>query len=81
MGARTGEEFLKGLRSRGREVWLGDERVDDVTDHPALAGAAQALAEVFDRQHEYPDDCLDARPRDRRADQRQPHDPPLARRT
>jgi hypothetical protein len=43
MGARTGEEFLKGLRARKRELWLGDERVDDVTEHPALAGAARAL--------------------------------------
>jgi aromatic ring hydroxylase len=58
VGARTGEEFLKGLRSRRRELWLGAERVDDVTEHPALAGAAQSLAGVFDRQHEYPDDCL-----------------------
>ena len=58
MGARTGEEFLAGLRSRRREVWLGGERVDDVTAHPALAGAARALADVFDRQHEYADDCL-----------------------
>src|SRR4249919_2608584 len=58
MGARTGEEFLAGLRSRGREVWLEDERVDDVTAHPELAGAARALASVFDRQLEYPDDCL-----------------------
>jgi 4-hydroxyphenylacetate 3-monooxygenase len=58
MGARTGEEFLKGLRARRREVWLGDERVDDVTEHPELASAAGALAAVFDRQHEYPDDCL-----------------------
>ena len=58
MGARTGEEFLKGLRRTDRELWLGDERVGDVTTHPSLAGAAQALADVFDRQHEYADDCL-----------------------
>jgi 4-hydroxyphenylacetate 3-monooxygenase len=58
VGARTGEEFLKGLRSRNREVWLGAERVDDVTEHPAFAGAARELAAVFDRQHAYPDDCL-----------------------
>ncbi len=58
MGARTGEEFLKGLKARKREVWLGDERVDDVVDHPAFSGAAHQLAAVFDRQHEYPDDCL-----------------------
>jgi aromatic ring hydroxylase len=58
MGARMGEEFLKGLKARKREVWLGDERVDDVVDHPAFTGAAHQLAAVFDRQHEYPDDCL-----------------------
>ena len=58
MPARTGEEFLKGLRAREREVWLGDERVEDVTTHPQLEGAARSLAAVFDCQHEFPDDCL-----------------------
>src|SRR2546423_1430366 len=58
MGARTGEEFLDGLRKTTRELWLGDERVDDVTEHPALAGAARTLAAVFDLQHEQADDCL-----------------------
>ena len=58
MAARTGEEFLKGLRARPRELWLERARVEDVTEHPAFAGAAAALASVFDRQHEYPDDCL-----------------------
>ncbi len=58
MPARSGEEFLKGLRSRNREVWLGGERVSDVTTHPQLEGAANSLAGVFDRQFEYADDCL-----------------------
>ncbi len=58
MAARTGEEFLKGLRARPRELWLEGAKVDDVTEHPAFAGAAAALAAVFDRQHEFPDDCL-----------------------
>ena len=58
MGARTGEQFLDRLRKTRRTVWLGDEMVDDVTAHPALAGAAQTLAGVFDRQHRYPDECL-----------------------
>ena len=44
MGARTGDEFLKGLRSRQREVWLGNDRVDDVTEHRALAGSARSWA-------------------------------------
>ena len=58
MSARTGAEFLKGLRRTNREIWVGNERVDDVTAHPQLAGGAAALAAVFDRQHECATDCL-----------------------
>lgn len=59
MPARTGDEFLKGLQSRGREVWLGNERVDDVVEHPSFSAAAHTLAEVyFDRQHAHADVCL-----------------------
>src|SRR5690242_10001249 len=57
MAARTGEQFLRGLKD-DREVWVGGERVRSIVDHPALSGAAHALAEVFDLQHRYPDDCL-----------------------
>ena len=49
MGARSGEQFLQGLRSTKRQLWLEGERVDDVTAHSALAGGAQTLAGVFDR--------------------------------
>src|SRR4026209_2250727 len=58
MGARTGEQFLEGLRKTPRQLWLGDERIADVTEHPALAGAARTLAEVFDRPHRFADKCL-----------------------
>ena len=58
MGARTGQQFLDRLRKTTRTVWLGDERVDDVPGHPELAGAAHTLASVFDRQHQYAEDCL-----------------------
>src|SRR5512139_603078 len=58
MGARTGEQFLERLRKTSRTVWLGSERVDDVTAHPELAGAARTLAGVFDRQHQHAADCL-----------------------
>ena len=37
MAARTGEQFLSGLRD-SREVWLGGGRVPDVTAEPALRG-------------------------------------------
>ena len=57
MPARTGEEFLKGLKG-SREIWLGAERVTDIVDHPAFAGAARGLAALFDLQYEHADDCL-----------------------
>ena len=57
MPARTGKEFLKGLRG-AREVWVDGERVSDVVDHPKLSGAAHALAEVFDLHHKHADICL-----------------------
>jgi 4-hydroxyphenylacetate 3-monooxygenase oxygenase component len=57
VGARTGKEFLDGLKD-DRAVWVGDERVDDVTEHPLLAGAARTLAEIFDLQHDAADVCL-----------------------
>ena len=58
MGARSGAQFLQGLRSTKRQLWLERERVDDVTTHPALAGGAQTLAGVFDRLHAFPEECL-----------------------
>ncbi len=57
MPARTGAAFLAGLRD-GRTLWLGGERIDDAATHPALAGGARAIADVFDRHHAFPDDCL-----------------------
>ena len=58
MGARTGEEYLAGLRTQSREIWVDGERVDDVADHPKLEGAARSIADYYDRQHEFADECL-----------------------
>src|SRR5579885_603488 len=57
MPARTGKQFLAGLRSP-REIWVNGEKVTDVVSHPALAGAAATLAEIFDLQHRAADECL-----------------------
>lgn len=57
MPARTGEQFLRGLND-GREVWLGGERIADAATHPALTGAAHAIAGVFDLQHQRANVCL-----------------------
>lgn len=57
MPARTGKQFLAGLRGP-REIWMDGARVTDVVDHPGLSGAAHALAAVFDLQHDNADSCL-----------------------
>ncbi|MEP7029403.1 MAG: 4-hydroxyphenylacetate 3-hydroxylase N-terminal domain-containing protein, partial [Pseudolabrys sp.] len=44
---RTGKEHLESLRD-GRAVYIGSERVDDVTTHPAFRGAAQTVAAIYD---------------------------------
>jgi 4-hydroxyphenylacetate 3-monooxygenase len=51
MPARTGQDYLQGIQQRQREIWLGGERVKDVTTHPALAHCAHTLARLYDMQH------------------------------
>ena len=46
-GARTGEQYLEGLRGDEREVWLEGEKVTDPSAHPKLEGAAQSLARAL----------------------------------
>lgn len=52
MPARTGREYLEGLRAQEREVWLGGERVEDPTSHPGLRNGARAIAALYDMQHD-----------------------------
>jgi 4-hydroxyphenylacetate 3-monooxygenase len=52
MPARTGQQYIDGLRAQEREVWLGGERVRDVTTHPGLAGGVKAVASLYDLQHD-----------------------------
>ena len=51
MGIRTGAQFIEGLRDN-REVWLGSERVKDVTTHPAFRAPIESLAQLYDMQHD-----------------------------
>ncbi len=44
---RTGKEHLESLRD-GRVVYIGSEKVDDVTRHPAFRNAAQTVAALYD---------------------------------
>jgi 4-hydroxyphenylacetate 3-monooxygenase oxygenase component len=57
MPARTGRQFLEGLRAP-RDIYVGAEKVDDVASHPAFKGAAEELAAVFDLQYAKADRCL-----------------------
>src|SRR4051812_7457796 len=63
-GARTGEQFLEGLSSGEREIWLRGERVGNPLDHPELRQAALSMARVFDIQHERADEMLVPSPDD-----------------
>src|SRR5262249_20639415 len=44
---RTGKEHLESLRD-GRVVYVGSDKVDDVTSHPAFRNAAQTVAAIYD---------------------------------
>ena len=57
MSARTGAEYLNGLKDC-RAVWVDGQAVTDVTAHPGFRGSLAGMAGYFDWQHRYPDDCL-----------------------
>jgi len=48
---RTGAAYRDGLRD-GREVWMGGERIRDVTTHPALKPIIDVRARMYDMAHE-----------------------------
>lgn len=52
MAARTGEQYLAGLRAAKAEIWLEGERIDDVTTHPKTSNAARSMAQLYDMQHD-----------------------------
>jgi 4-hydroxyphenylacetate 3-monooxygenase len=52
MPARNGRQYLDGLRAQERVLYMGGERVRDVTTHPGLASGARAVAALYDMQDE-----------------------------
>ncbi len=52
MPARTGAEYIAGIRDRAADVYIGGERVADVTRHPAFTGGLQTVAGLLDMQHD-----------------------------
>jgi 4-hydroxyphenylacetate 3-monooxygenase len=52
MPARNGQQYIEGLRAQECEIWLGGERVKDVTRHPGLSGGVRTIAHLYDLQHD-----------------------------
>src|SRR5712691_9402330 len=50
--ARTGKQYIEGLRRESREVWINGERVADVTAHPAFKRGIESIAQLYDLQHD-----------------------------
>src|SRR4029450_2459140 len=44
---KTGKEHLESLRD-GRVVYIGSERIEDITAHPAFRNAARTVAALYD---------------------------------
>lgn len=51
MGARTGQQYIEGLRD-GRQVYANGELITDVTTYPPFRGAIHELAKLYDAQHD-----------------------------
>jgi len=52
MPARSGKEYILGLKERPREVWLDGQRVADVTVHPAFRNGINSVAALYDMQND-----------------------------
>ena len=51
MPARTGAEYIKGLRDHQPEVYLNGKKVKNITTHPGLRNGVQTMAKLLDMQH------------------------------
>src|SRR3989454_9600614 len=51
---KSGSEHLESLKD-GRVVYIGSERVDDVTTHPGFRNGARSMAAIYDLKRADPD--------------------------
>ena len=51
MPARTGKEFLEGLRKRPPNIYIDGELIKDPTSHPYTKNIAHSVAHLYDLQH------------------------------
>ena len=61
MAARTGKEYIEGLRD-DREVWLDGERIADVTEDPRFRSSVESIAGYYDYALDHRDDCVTTDP-------------------
>ena len=52
MPARTGEQYIARLKDHQPTVYMGGEKVMDVTTHLALRNGIHTLARLYDLQHD-----------------------------
>src|SRR3989304_5239146 len=52
MPARTGAEYVEGLRARPPDLWIEGQRGEDVTRPPAFRNVIRSLATLYDMQHD-----------------------------
>ncbi len=52
MPARTGAQYIQGLKDRPPALHMRGERVKDATTHPGLTGGIQTVARLYDLQHD-----------------------------
>lgn len=51
MPARTGSQYLEGIKRNPANIYVEGRKVDDPTSHPATAAVARTIAELYDLQH------------------------------
>ena len=47
---KTGDQHLNQLKD-GRVVYIGDEKINDVTTHPEFKNDAKTVAKLYDIKH------------------------------
>ncbi|MFS0674084.1 4-hydroxyphenylacetate 3-monooxygenase, oxygenase component [Ornithinibacillus sp. 179-J 7C1 HS] len=58
MPAKTGKDYIEGLKKANNNVYIHGDRVDDVTEHPAFKNVIKSMANLYDLQYEKPEKML-----------------------
>ena len=52
MGIRTGADYIKAVKSRQPEVWLGGRKLTNLAEEPVFKQPINELARLYDMQHD-----------------------------